>query len=308
MGSACCRGAAPPAGADLTNATRRTIAAIALILLSAGLAVAAIVLPGQPGTRPAPTAHQLPVEPFDPPVTGAPIAPRPSRPTGLVIPALGVRAPVVPLAAEGEVLTPPGDVSEVGWWRAGRRPGARRGNVLITGHTVHTGGGVFDNLGDLRVGDPIQVDTRTFPIVYRVVEVRYLTVPQLAKEAPDLFAHDGPSRLVLVTCAGWDGAQYAYHGNTVVIAEPMTTRHAHPHPSSSPTAQSVPPAGPAQTPSATPTAPSTPPSTPPSTAVTPGAASSSVLEPPSLPYWYPCQECNSTAPESVNKGRLARSD
>lgn len=304
MASASCRGAAPPAGADLTNATRRTIAAIALILLSAGLAVAAIMLPGQPTHGPTAAAGRLPIEPFDPPSTGAPIAPlpHPSRPTGLIIPALGVRAPVVPLVAEGEVLTPPGDVSEVGWWRAGRRPGARRGNVLITGHTVHTGGGVFDNLGHLRIDDQIQVDTRTGPIVYRVVEVRYLSVAQLAKEAPDLFAHDGPSRLVLVTCAGWDGAQYQYHGNTVVIAEPLvTTRHAHLHPSRSPTA------GPTRTPPSTPSSTPTVTSPAPTPSVTPSTTSPSVLEPPGLPYWYPCQECSSTAPKRVSKGRQVTS-
>lgn len=274
------------------------------------MAVAAITLPGQSSDPQRPVAvPPAAVSAFDPPTSGAPLKPlpHPSRPTGLIIPALGVRAPVVPLAAEGEVLTPPGDVSEVGWWRAGRRPGARNGNVLITGHTVHTGGGVFDNLGDLTVDDQIEVDTRTGPLVYQVVEVRYLSVAQLAAEAPDLFAHGGPSRLVLVTCAGWDGAQYAYHGNTVVIAEPMvTTRHAHLHPATSPSAPAT-PHTPSRTPTATGTASATPtPTTSPTATPTP-SSSSSALEPPSLPYWYPCQGCTS-AQRRGTKGRMVTSD
>lgn len=300
MRPACSRGDAVPSGADLNNTRRRTIAACVLLLLSAALALAAFVLPGR--TSPNPEAADSPVMPtvvpFSEPSDADPLRPlpHPSRPTALVIPALGVRAAVEPLVAEGKVLTPPGDVSQVGWWEAGRRPGSRRGHVLITGHTVHTGGGVFDNLGDLRLDDQIEVDTRTGPVVYRVIEVRYLSVRGLANESASLFAQEGPSRLVLVTCAGWDGAQYAYHGNTVVIARPMVTvghagRRAHAHATRTTASSSASGSADTVTPDASSSL-SEPTGSPSTPSLTPSPP------PPGMPYWYPCAVCELTPDRS----------
>lgn len=245
-----------------------------MLLLAAALACAAFVLPGSadPVTRGGDGAtiatSELPTVPAllaDEPAPLHPL-PHPARPLELTIPALGVQAPVVPLVAEGSVLTPPGDVSEVGWWEQGRRPGARRGHVLITGHTVHTGGGVFDRLGELRHGDRIKVRTPQGPQWYHVIAVEYLSIEQLADQSAYLFRlHDWP-RLVLVTCAGWDGGDY--NGNTVVIARPEL--------------------GVAGTPSETPT--ETPSETP---TVTPSPTGSLDRVPlPQTPAWYFCPLCD----------------
>ena len=141
----------------------------------------------------------------------------PGPPLAVRIPALGVRAPVVAVALEsGGLLVPPADPSLVGWWSAGARPGSRRGIAVLTGHTVHDGAGVFDDLGDLEVGDVIEVVTRARTLVFDVRVVRHLSKEQLAARARRWFAQDRDPGLVLVTCTGWDGGRFL--ANTVVVA------------------------------------------------------------------------------------------
>jgi LPXTG-site transpeptidase (sortase) family protein len=141
----------------------------------------------------------------------------PGLPLALRLPALGVSAPVAAVAMEsGGVLVPPADPSLVGWWSAGARPGSRRGTAVLTGHTVHAGAGVFDDLGELEVDDTVQVVTRTRVLVFHVRVVRDLSKERLADHAARLFAQDGDPRLVLVTCTGWDDGRYL--ANTVVVA------------------------------------------------------------------------------------------
>jgi len=65
------------------------------------------------------------------------------RPTGIHIAQLGVDAPVVAISAVHAALTPPSDPSKVGWWSGGAQPGGKTGSAVITGHTVHNGGGAF---------------------------------------------------------------------------------------------------------------------------------------------------------------------
>ncbi len=154
------------------------------------------------------------------PSTAATPRPRPvaGRPVRLRIPALHVDSRVVPVSAAGGVLTPPADPRVLGWWRAGARPGGT-GSVLLTGHTVHTGGGAFDDLGTLRPGDAVVVQTPRGRLGYAVRAVRVYRKAALARQARRLFAQHVPGRLVLVTCQGWNGSGYA--SNAVVVAGPV---------------------------------------------------------------------------------------
>lgn len=144
---------------------------------------------------------------------------RPARPTRFRASGLGVDARVVPVDDAAGVLQPPDDPQRVGWWRGGARPGAGEGRVLVTGHTVHNGGGAFDELERLGRGDVVEVATRAGVGSYRVRSTRYLTIEQFAARAPRLLRQDGPELLVLVTCDGWDGV--TYEGSTVVVATPV---------------------------------------------------------------------------------------
>src|SRR4051794_21990447 len=60
----------------------------------------------------------------------------PSKPVRLVVPALKIRADILPIEVdEQQVLDPPRDPSDVGWWQRSARPGAERGQTVLTGHT-----------------------------------------------------------------------------------------------------------------------------------------------------------------------------
>jgi LPXTG-site transpeptidase (sortase) family protein len=149
-----------------------------------------------------------------PPPTVAPMVGVPVR---LIVPALHVNAPVVPIQAPNGVLLPPSNPQMLGWWDAGAMPGAAQGGALITGHTVHTGGGAFDDLETLEPGDRVRVRTRKGPIDYVVSGVTIYRKSQLAKDAQRVFSQTGPGRLVLITCEDWNGSTYL--SNAVVFAD-----------------------------------------------------------------------------------------
>jgi len=137
------------------------------------------------------------------------------------VPALKIRAPIKPIEVNDQaVLDPPRNPRDVGWWKRSARPGETEGQTVLTGHTVHTGGGVMDRLGKLRKGQLVKVVTRKGPMVYRTTKVVTWSKEQLAKRAVDIFAQEREEeRLVLITCSGWTGS--SYKNNIVVFAEPL---------------------------------------------------------------------------------------
>jgi LPXTG-site transpeptidase (sortase) family protein len=143
------------------------------------------------------------------------------RPDTVVVPSLDVRADVTPIATQDGALNPPADPLDVGWWSGGSRPGEGTGAAVITGHTVHTGGGAFDDLEELATGDRVLVLSGGTTVAYDVATVEVLSRAELARESATIFARSGPGRLVLITCEDWDGT--AYRSNVVVTARPVST-------------------------------------------------------------------------------------
>lgn len=205
------------------------------LLLVAGLALlvaGGVAFLGQgaaaPGTA-ADTAVDSPADPTTPArqdVVASPALPReqrvdtePGAPRRLVVPALAIDAPVVPIGAPGGVLTPPADPQVLGWWADGARPGADRGSALVTGHTVHDGGGAMDDLEQLDRGDRAWMTTDAGRIGYAVRRVVVLGKGELAERAQEVFDQAVPGRLVLITCEDWNGAEYL--SNVVVTAVPV---------------------------------------------------------------------------------------
>ena len=198
-------------------------------MLAGGVALLvglALVAPRWAEEPPQPADHSLTLQAPDVAPGGdatpdAPAGPDPSRgvPVRLRIAELGVEAPVdeISLGAE-HVLVPPADPQRVGWWEDGARPGGRRGAVVLTGHSVQRGDGVFDELAALREGDRVEVTTAVGVVSYRVDEVAALGREQLAQVSERLFSATGASRLVLVTCGDYRHGEY--HGNVVVTALP----------------------------------------------------------------------------------------
>jgi LPXTG-site transpeptidase (sortase) family protein len=150
----------------------------------------------------------------------------PSTPELLIVPEIRLRAPIVPIEVDTNgVLTPPSDVHEVGWWQRSAKPGATSGQTLVTGHTVHTGGGVMNRLGDLRPGATIRIRTPRGTVDYRATKVFVYTKAELADHAAELFSQDRKDmRLVLVTCTGWTGKDYT--SNIIVFADQLGVRQA----------------------------------------------------------------------------------
>jgi len=162
-------------------------------------------------------AAALMVAAFVWPSNGDDVAVPPGAPVRLELPGVATKAKVVPIRLEGNVLDPPRNYTEVGWWRGSAKPGADRGQTVITGHTVHTGGGSMNRLDRIKKRQEVDVVTRKGVFQYQVDKVTVLSRPQLAAQATRLFGQKrGDGRLVLVTCTDWNGS--SYDSNIVVLA------------------------------------------------------------------------------------------
>jgi LPXTG-site transpeptidase (sortase) family protein len=187
-----------------------------LTRLLAGLTIAMLLAAGVGGFV-LPPAQSAPAQGFH--ALGAP-----ARPVRLVVPSLKIDAPVLPIqVTPAGALDPPRNPHDVGWWDASAKPGAHGGQTVLTGHTVHTGGGVMDRLGKLAAGKRVQIHTPRGTLVYSVTRVITYSKAELAKHAVDLFAQKRhPNRLVLITCTGWTGHDYT--SNIVAFARPLGVR------------------------------------------------------------------------------------
>lgn len=186
--------------ADARNAGLRT----ALLVVVVGLVAAWFVLP-RSEVAAGPSYGEM--------SAGAPVR--------LKIRALHLDARVVPVELTSDaVLDPPRDYREVGWWTGSAKPGSGTGQTVITGHTVHTGGGSMDHVGRLRPGQHVDVVTRRGTMRYVVRKVRVLSTGTVARQAARLFGQQGgEGRLVLVSCTGWNGS--SYDSNVVVLGDPL---------------------------------------------------------------------------------------
>jgi len=143
------------------------------------------------------------------------------QPDRLVVPSLHIKASVstIEIGPDG-TLSPPADVDTVGWWKRSAPAGARRGQVLITGHTVHVGDGAMDHIGQVKRGAQVRVDSGRKSVLYRVTKKMVLSKAQVDQRANQLFGQGhGDGQLVLVTCTDWNGS--GYDSNVIVLAAPV---------------------------------------------------------------------------------------
>jgi len=142
-------------------------------------------------------------------------------PDGVIVPSLDIEAPLIPieLASDG-VLTPPADTDVIGWWDGSAEPGSGKGQTVVTGHTVSTGGGVLNDLPQIDVGAVVQVRDEGKVYSYRTTGVFKLTKEEVSAAKVQLFGQDGGhGRLVLVTCTDYKDGDY--ESNVIVWAEPI---------------------------------------------------------------------------------------
>jgi LPXTG-site transpeptidase (sortase) family protein len=207
-----------------TSTSDLRVHVLVLLTLLAALVVTAGLVSPEP-TEPAAIPAAIPQEPEAEATEGRPQAPvidSPVDPGGkdvLYVPAIDLLAPMVDIEMDEDgVLSPPADPDIVGWWQRSAEPGARRGQTVITGHTVHSGDGVMDELGELGPGDVVRVRDENKVTEYRVTDNQTLSAEEVAENAQMLFGQEHEDgRLVLVTCTDWVDGNYL--SNIIVVAD-----------------------------------------------------------------------------------------
>ncbi|GAB1817781.1 class F sortase [Herbidospora sp. RD11066] len=156
------------------------------------------------------------------PVPGQVAKVRPQKrhgdPVEVVIPAIKVRSRLERLALDARgVMVPPKKAEVAGWYADGVRPGDP-GPAVIAGHLDSTTGpGVFADLGKLRPGHRIKVETADEMLTFRVDSIRTYA----KKEFPtrQVYGASPDARLRLITCGGaFDDASGHYDDNVIVFA------------------------------------------------------------------------------------------
>jgi Sortase domain len=183
-------------------------------------------------------AAAAPVNPYfqapptaPPPQPSLPAAPamQPSSPVRLVIPRLGVNAPVrsVGLDGKGAIEVPPvSNPNLVGWYRSGPTPG-EAGPAIMLGHKdTRLGSAVFSRLDEIRNGDVIEVHRKDGVIaVYTVggleqADKSVFPTQRVYGESPNPQMH-------LITCGGtYDRTTGHYTDNVIAYATMTSTRMA----------------------------------------------------------------------------------
>lgn len=208
------------AHAELKPRRRRLAAIITSVVIAAVAALSAVYLVWDPGADDGrvPQASDATLSTLSAP---SPSPTRAAQPGKLVIPSLNVNAPVIPVTMDGNVLDPPSNPQQIGWWSDGVRPGAAEGSALLAGHAVHDGHGALQDLADADVGEQVSVKTDKGMLRYEVSDVQVLNKDELAAQAKSLFDQtvDG-GRLVVVSCEDWDGQNWL--SNVVLTAEPVS--------------------------------------------------------------------------------------
>lgn len=147
-----------------------------------------------------------------------------STPTRLIIDAIEIDAPIAPYGVDGNgQMDVPDNVTEVGWYKHGPSPG-ESGSAVLAAHVDlrGPGRGLFYDLGDLQIGDMVEIgyddgSTSEFEVVARST--------YLKTELPldIIFSRSGDPVVTLVTCGGgFSRSEGRYDSNVVVYAVPTT--------------------------------------------------------------------------------------
>jgi LPXTG-site transpeptidase (sortase) family protein len=211
---------------------RRLLYAIAVTLLAAGAAVMLLSLGvldrdgGGEEAEPLAVGTPLPTQvPTSAPATptATPVAQGDPRLaaldiTRLVVPKIGINAPIVVLGIlpDGTMASPKGP-TEVAWYTFSSKPG-EVGNVVMAGHLdyINYGAAVFYRLRDLRPGDDLQVVLSDGTQVKYVVE-SVTSYDEATAPIADIVGRTPNEAITLITCAGsFDRTSREYNKRLVV--------------------------------------------------------------------------------------------
>jgi LPXTG-site transpeptidase (sortase) family protein len=145
-----------------------------------------------------------------------------SAPSRLIIPAIGVSAPVITVGVQrnGQMAVPElSDANRAAWFRHGPVPG-EPGTAVIVGHLdTHDGAAVFYRLKELRKGNLITVIRRDGELVrFKVSNV--VRVSKAHFPAEKVYDLTDRVELRLISCGGpFDRATESYRDNVIVYAD-----------------------------------------------------------------------------------------
>ena len=167
-------------------------------------------------------------QPAETPVASSPAAPEPTaeapaaaEPTSVQIPRIDLDEPVEGFGLDDSSrLLVPDDAEQVAWFEGGGRPGAT-GPTVIYGHVdSRTGPAVFSRLGELAVGDTIDVTAGDEVVTYAVTEIETVPQDQGAFPTEKIFGSTPTDTLRLITCTGLYDNDEGYLDNLIVSAVP----------------------------------------------------------------------------------------
>jgi len=146
-----------------------------------------------------------------------------AEPVSLIIPGLNVEAEVIPVGVdESRQVVIPEDISQIGWYQFGARPGQGAGSSVLVGHRDgrNYGKGAFYNLSSLKPGDQLTVTTADGESMeYQVTGRESLYKQELPLK--ELFREDGSEVLTLISCIGFYRDGQGYDQNVIITAEPI---------------------------------------------------------------------------------------
>ncbi len=145
----------------------------------------------------------------------------PAVPTRVVLPSIGVDAPVDPLGlAPDGTMAVPTDYARVGWYDGSAVPGDPGVSVLVGHLDDEDAPAVFYKLEQLKAGHPIDVPRSDGTVArYVVTEVKVHSKQRFPTER--VFGNAAGPGLRLVTCIGrFDRKRRSYLDNLVVYASP----------------------------------------------------------------------------------------
>jgi LPXTG-site transpeptidase (sortase) family protein len=209
-----------------TRQRRRWLAALTLVAFTVALGcfgfAGALALGAQ--SPPSQTRRSLP-PPDAQAIASASAAPKAAsgrqmpRPVRIVIPAIAVSAPVIPLHLNrNRTLQVPKSFSQTGWFVGGPEPG-ENGAAVIVGHVdSKSGPAVFYRLRALRRGDVIKVVLKNKSTVRFVVRSTR-KVPKKRFPTKLVYGKTKDPTLRLITCDGrFDRSTGHYVDNHLVFA------------------------------------------------------------------------------------------
>ena len=155
------------------------------------------------------------------PVATAAAPAAPALPVRLVIPRIGIDAPVTVKSVEPDgLMQNPNGPEDVAWYDFTAPPG-RGGNAVFSGHLDYRdyGPAVFARLREVKAGDVLEVRLEDGTLHRYVVSLSAL-YPATSAPSEEIVGPTGREMVTLITCEGtWQGRPQGYSHRLVVRAD-----------------------------------------------------------------------------------------